>query len=218
MGVERYDVGVVGGGVAGASAAARLQADGFSTVIFEQHDQIGGCAGYYRQDGFAFDVGATTLVDFGPGGVGGQFLDQIGFDPPPIDVQDAYALHLPDRTVTLYRDQERWRRERRATFGDDEAHRRFYQFLDDLSERLWALTRADVKLPVQNVGDLLRNLRAVGLADLGSCAIATGRWAMRSLTTDSPTTGRCGRPSASSSKTPSTRASSPRRCSTASSG
>jgi phytoene dehydrogenase-like protein len=99
MADHRYDVAVVGGGIGGTSTAARLQAAGVSTVVLEQHDQLGGCAGYYREDGFAFDVGATTLVDFGPDGVGGQFVNEIGFDPPPIDLQEAYTLHLPDRTV-----------------------------------------------------------------------------------------------------------------------
>ena len=38
----------------------------------------GGCAGYWRHRGFSFDVGATTLVDFEPGGVGGELLDAVG--------------------------------------------------------------------------------------------------------------------------------------------
>ncbi|THE65036.1 FAD-dependent oxidoreductase [Salinadaptatus halalkaliphilus] len=162
----QFDVAVVGGGVAGMSTAARLQADGYSTLVLEQHDHVGGCAGYYRQDGFAFDVGATTLVDFRDGGVGGQLLEAIDFEPPAIDVQDAYKLWLPDRRATLYRDQQRWDRERRATFGDDERHLAFYQFVDDLSATLWRLTRRDVALPIQSVADLVRNLRAVGLRDL----------------------------------------------------
>ena len=163
---RKFDVAVVGGGVAGTATAARVQAEGRSTVVLEQHDHVGGCAGYYRQDGFAFDVGATTLVDFGPGGVGGQFLEAIDFEPPPIDLQEAYDLWLPDRRVRLYRDDERWRRERREAFDDDEAHRRFFRFLDRTSEALWEATRAGVKLPVQNLSDLVENARALGLADL----------------------------------------------------
>ena len=173
---HRFDTAIIGGGVAGMSTAARLQANGLSTVVLEHHAHIGGCAGYYRQDGFAFDVGATTLVDFKPGGVGGQLFEEIGFDPPPIDIQDAYQLWLPDRTVTLYHDQEKWWRERRETFGDDTVHRRFYRFLDRLSETLWELTRANVKLPMQHPRDLLRNAKAVGLGNLG--LIRYLRWTM----------------------------------------
>lgn len=176
MGVDSFDVVVIGGGVAGTSTAARLQSAGLSTAVLEQHDQIGGCAGYYLRDRFAFDVGATTLVDFLPGGVGGQLLEEVGFDPPPIDVQEAYDVWLPDRTVRLYHDQERWAEERREKLGDDERHVAFYSFLDELSETLWELTRSDVKMPIQGVGDLLRNGRAVGVAGLP--LVRYLRWSM----------------------------------------
>ena len=73
-----YDVAIVGAGVAGMATAARLQALGLSTIVLEAHSHPGGCAGYFRRRGFAFDVGATTLVDFEPGGVGGELLDSIG--------------------------------------------------------------------------------------------------------------------------------------------
>lgn len=181
MSGQRFDVAVIGGGVAGMSTAARLQADGAATVVLEQHDQIGGCAGYYRRGGFSFDVGATTLVDFCSGGVGGQLMEKIEFDPPSIDIQDAYNLWLPDRTVTLYHDQIKWRTERRETFGDDESHRRFYRFLDRLSEMLWELTRADVKLPIQGLGDLLRNASAVSLANVKLARYL--RWTMKDALT-----------------------------------
>jgi len=176
MSDSAFDVAVIGGGIAGTSTAARLQAQHLSTVILEQHDHLGGCAGYYRQDEFAFDVGATTLVDFTAGGVGEQFLDQIGFDPPSITIQDAYRLWLPDRTATLYHDQQQWQTERRATFGATERHQEFYAFLDRVSETLWELTRADVKLPMQSLRDVYRNARAVGLSNLP--LVRYLRWSM----------------------------------------
>jgi len=76
-----YDVAIVGGGIAGMATAGRLQARGFSTIVLEAHGQPGGCAGFYRRKGFAFDVGATTLVDFEAGGVGGELLQHIGMSP-----------------------------------------------------------------------------------------------------------------------------------------
>nr|WP_135829537.1 NAD(P)/FAD-dependent oxidoreductase [Halorussus halobius] len=173
---RNFDVAVVGGGVAGMSTAARLQSEGLRTVVLERHDHVGGCAGYYRRDGFAFDVGATTLVDFQPRGVGGQLLDEIGFDPPDIDVQDAYEVRLPDRTVTLYRDRRRWNRELRETFGDDAAHRAFYRFLERTSDALWEIARGDVKLPMQSVGDVVRNARTLGLGNLSLLRYL--RWTM----------------------------------------
>jgi C-3',4' desaturase CrtD len=166
MTTQQFDVVVIGGGIAGMATAALVQSKGLSTVVLEQHDHVGGCMGYYRQDEFTFDVGATTLVDFCPEGVGGQFLNRIGMEPPEIDIQEAYNLWLPDRKVTLYRDQQKWEAELRDTFGCDKNHRQFYRFLSRMSETLWKITRNDVKMPIQSIEDVVRNGKAVGVSNL----------------------------------------------------
>src|SRR5436190_19962846 len=99
-----YDVAVLGGGIAGMATAARLQAAGLATVVLESHGQPGGCAGFFRRKGFAFDVGATTLVDFSSGGVGGELLTAIGMGDFAAEELPGYVAWLPDRRVTLFRD------------------------------------------------------------------------------------------------------------------
>src|ERR1017187_4132839 len=98
---NRFDLAVVAGGTAGRETALRVPARGLSTVVLEAHGHVGGCAGYYRKQGFSFDVGATTLVDFAPGGVGAEFLDSVGI--PSVDVRElpGYLAHLPDPEVVL---------------------------------------------------------------------------------------------------------------------
>ena len=118
-----YDVAVIGAGIAGMATAARLRSAGLSTLVLEAHGLPGGCAGYFRRKGFAFDVGATTLVDFAPGGVGAELLDTIGMAPLPGERLPGYVAWLPDRTVTLHRDQESWAHERLRMLGDGPAHR-----------------------------------------------------------------------------------------------
>jgi phytoene dehydrogenase-like protein len=63
-----YDVAVLGGGLSGMATAARLQAAGLATVVLESHGQPGGCAGFFRRKGFAFDVGRPRSSIFLPGG------------------------------------------------------------------------------------------------------------------------------------------------------
>src|SRR5262245_43992787 len=128
-----FDVAVIGGGIAGMATAARLQARGLSTVVFEAHGQPGGCAGFFRRRGFAFDVGATTLVDFQPGGVGGDLLADVGLLPLDGEVLPGYVAWLPDRRVMLHRDPFAWADERLRTLGDTPAHRRFWCLLDRLA-------------------------------------------------------------------------------------
>src|SRR5215468_7031739 len=98
------DVAIIGAGIAGMATAARLQAQGLSTIVFEAHGQVGGCAGFFRKRGFSFDVGATTLVDFEPGGVGGELLESIGMPPMESEALPGYMAWLPDHTITLHRD------------------------------------------------------------------------------------------------------------------
>jgi C-3',4' desaturase CrtD len=162
----QYDVAVIGAGIAGMASAARLQAAGLSTLVLESHGHPGGCSGYYRRKGFAFDVGATTLVDFAPGGVGGELLQSIGMPPLSGDHLPGYVAWLPDRSVTLHRDHASWSRERLRTLGDSPSHRAFWTLLDRLASVFWNASRQGVKFPIQNPVDALRALQAVGFANL----------------------------------------------------
>ncbi|MEV0274514.1 NAD(P)/FAD-dependent oxidoreductase [Hamadaea sp. NPDC050747] len=165
--VQNTDVAIVGGGLAGMATALRLQASGLSTVLFEAHGHLGGCAGYWRHRGFSFDVGATTLVDFEPGGVGAELLDSVGVPAIEGEHLPGYEVWLPDRTVTLHRDPAQWHAERLAKFGDDADHQAFWAELDRLADVFWRASRAGVKLPMRRPADVLHNLRAVGLRNVG---------------------------------------------------
>src|SRR3954447_20165210 len=128
-----FDVAVVGGGLSGLATAARLQAAGLATLVLEAHAFPGGCSGFYRRSRFAFDVGATTLVDFEPGGVGGELLSAIGMPALEGDALPGYVAWLPDRIVTLFRDPAAWVAERLRGLGDTPAHCRFWRLLDRLA-------------------------------------------------------------------------------------
>jgi C-3',4' desaturase CrtD len=161
------DVVIIGAGIAGMAAAARMQAAGLSTLVLEAHGQPGGCAGFYRRKGFAFDVGATTLVDFERGGVGGELLDTIGMEPLCGERLPGYRAWLPDRVVTLHRDPLAWAAERIQKLGGTAAHRRFWQLLDELASVFWHASRTGIRLPFHTPGDLLQAVRAIGLRNLG---------------------------------------------------
>lgn len=148
------EVIILGGGIAGMATATRLQARGVPTIVLETHGQVGGCAGFFQKRGFSFDVGATTFVDFGIGGVGGEFLAEIGLPGIDGETLPGYQAWLPDRTARLYRDQSAWQAERLTVFGNSPAHRRFWALIDQLAEVFWAASRAGIKMPIQSPGDL----------------------------------------------------------------
>ncbi len=55
-------VAVIGSGFGGLAAAIRLQAAGYSCVVFEARDKPGGRAYVYEKDGFSFDGGPTVIT------------------------------------------------------------------------------------------------------------------------------------------------------------
>jgi phytoene dehydrogenase-like protein len=145
------------------ATAMRLQAAGVSTTIVEAHGHVGGCAGYWRHRGFSFDVGATTLVDFEPGGVGGELLDDVGLPPVVGQRLPGYEAWLPDRRVTLHRDPDDWHRERLRAFGDSPDHRSLWRLLDRLATVFWQASRSGIRMPMRRPADLFHNARVVGL-------------------------------------------------------
>jgi C-3',4' desaturase CrtD len=161
-----FDVAVVGAGLSGMATALRLQAGGRSTVIFEAHGHAGGCAGYWRHKGFSFDVGATTLVDFEPGGVGAELLDTVGVPAIHGEQLCGYEAWLPDRRVTLHRDHRQWSRERLRAFGDSPGHRQFWDVLDRVADAFWRASRNGVTMPIRRPSDVAGNLAAMRTADL----------------------------------------------------
>lgn len=55
-------VAIVGSGFGGLAAAIRLQAAGYSCVLYEARDKLGGRAYVYEKDGVRFDGGPTVIT------------------------------------------------------------------------------------------------------------------------------------------------------------
>lgn len=55
-------VGIIGAGMGGLAAAARLAALGHDVTVFEQADTLGGKLGRFERDGFRFDTGPHLLT------------------------------------------------------------------------------------------------------------------------------------------------------------
>ncbi len=160
-----FDVAIIGAGLSGFATALLLQARGARTVIFDAHTQPGGCCGFWKTQGFSFDVGATTFVDFAEHGVGGRFLREVGVTVPG-EALAGYRVHLPDRELTLWRDRPRWHRERSRVLGDTERHRAFWTLLDRINDVFWEVTRTgSIELPIRRPAQLTAALRALSPRD-----------------------------------------------------
>ncbi len=82
-----YDVAVVGGGIAGLSAAIEAAGSGRRVVLFDARDSIGGRARTQTRDGYRLNEGAHALY---LSGAAMAFLTELGC-PPPGATPDAGA-------------------------------------------------------------------------------------------------------------------------------
>ena len=60
--MSHHPIGIIGGGLAGLSAACVLAGRGHKVVLFEANEWLGGKAAERTQDGFRFDMGPTIVT------------------------------------------------------------------------------------------------------------------------------------------------------------
>lgn len=75
---DRYDVVVIGGGLAGLTCGALLAKGGMRVLVAEQRPAPGGVCHSFQRDGFTFDVGPHLLSGCRPGGPVHEVLASLG--------------------------------------------------------------------------------------------------------------------------------------------
>ncbi len=75
----RYDVIVVGAGIAGLSASAYLSKEGYRILLCEKEDHTGGLVSTFERDGFRYDGGIRAIES---SGVMFPMLSDLGIDVP----------------------------------------------------------------------------------------------------------------------------------------
>lgn len=111
------DVVIIGAGLGGLMAAARLGQAGRRVVLLDAHYVAGGCATMFSRGSgdsrVAFDIGLHYVGDCGPDGRVPQVLREVGVDVEwlPLDADGFDELVFPDlrfripASLDLYRDR-----------------------------------------------------------------------------------------------------------------
>jgi phytoene dehydrogenase-like protein len=92
----KFDAIVVGGGVAGLTAAAYLSKAGYNTLLCEKQDHFGGLVNTFERDGFHFDGGIRATED---SGILFPMLKQLGIELE--FVRNKISLGLEDRIIPI---------------------------------------------------------------------------------------------------------------------
>jgi phytoene dehydrogenase-like protein len=93
---QSYDVAIVGGGLAGLTAATLLGRAGKSVVVYERSDSLGGRAATRNIDGFHFNLGPHALYR---GGHAMRVLEEMGITIGEAPVGTSGATAVRDNVV-----------------------------------------------------------------------------------------------------------------------
>ncbi|MGC6483673.1 MAG: C-3',4' desaturase CrtD [Synechococcus sp.] len=162
------DVIVIGGGIAGLTAAALLAHAGMSVTLLEAHHQLGGCAGTFRRGPYTFDVGATQVAGFEAGGSHARIFHHLQLPlPPAVQLDPGCVVDLADGSdpIRIWHDPARWQQERLQQFPGSQ---RFWALCAWLHRHNWSFAKHDPVLPVRSSWDLQRTVQAIGLGTLAS--------------------------------------------------
>ncbi len=90
---------VIGSGVAGLTAAAKLAREGHQVTVFEQFECIGGVTAPIQQAGFSWDLGQLLVEGFGPEEPTGQVLADLGVAEQVKIARDDRGYRFPDFNI-----------------------------------------------------------------------------------------------------------------------
>ncbi|MGQ0842931.1 MAG: phytoene desaturase family protein [Sporichthyaceae bacterium] len=122
---QKWDVIVVGGGLAGLTAGAYLTAAGKRTLVLEYGDVVGGSTHVFRRrNRWEFDVGVHHLGNLGPDGHLPTILRGLGLDDRieflPMDPDGFEIYHMPDFEFSAPRGLDNYTDRLIAAFPADE--------------------------------------------------------------------------------------------------
>ena len=107
---SKFDVIIIGAGMAGLAAGIRLVLAGKKTLILERHNASGGLNSFYSIEGRKYDVGLHAMTNFVPKGTRGTPLAKllrqlrIGYDALDLCPQNGSRIAFPGCSLRFNND------------------------------------------------------------------------------------------------------------------
>ncbi len=138
---KQKQVVIIGAGIGGLCAAARMAHDGYKVTIYEKESIVGGRAHVIKQDGYTFDMGPTILM------MTDVLYDTFAYCGENLDdyvslsqLEPNYKTWFPDgETIEVSSNLPRFTKELARI--DEKAPEQFYRFFADVA-KIYRLARA----------------------------------------------------------------------------
>ena len=176
-----YDYTIIGAGVAGLAVAALLAKDGLKVKLLESHSKPGGCASFFRNEGFRYDVGATTLSGLEEGQPIAELIKELDLDKVVYknkigteDKETSLRLSHSKRGIQIfqdgqiihrYTDKEKWINESyeklisNKNIDTEKNHRAFWNELYRIEKSAFKILKVHKNLLPNSFKDYLNCLR-----------------------------------------------------------
>jgi all-trans-retinol 13,14-reductase len=167
-----YDIIIIGAGLGGLTAGAKLAKQGKKILLIEQHDRPGGCATTFTRKDFTFEVGLHEMDGPGPRDLKVKIFRDLGLSEKVtlLDVPEFYRFVNERYDVVVPHDPEEAEAKLIRLFpADEEGIKTYFYYLLN-SRKILAEGKLD---PGKSVGEFLDehiindDLKLILLGNLG---------------------------------------------------
>ncbi len=142
----------------GVLTGAMLGHAGRDVLLLEAMDYLGGCSGTFERSGHSYNAGATTFVGLDPALPLGYLSRTLGVPLPVKSLDPSLRVHLPDRTIRLFRDRTQLMDELSRAFPEDD-HQGLWRRIFRVSDAAWSMILSLPPFPPKSASELLSFLR-----------------------------------------------------------
>lgn len=167
-----FDVIIIGAGLGGLTAGAKLAKEGKKVLLIEQHDQPGGCATTFKRKGFTMEVGLHEMDGLHAADMKTRIFRDLGVMDHVefIKVPEFYRFVNKDHQITISHDPVEVEEKLKKAFPHEaEGIEAYFQRLMDIRK----VIKAERDLPERNLGEYMDsiigdpNLKMILLGNLG---------------------------------------------------
>ena len=163
---------IIGGGIAGLTAASILAYENIPIILLEAHSQPGGCAGTFKRGKYIFDVGATQVAGLEPGGIHDRIFKHLRISLPNASILDpSCVVDLGDNSepIVIWNDPDKWRKERKKQFPKSNL---FWDICNIIHGSNWEFVNRGPILPIRSYWDFKQLIKSLRLKTIGSSILS----------------------------------------------